>query len=92
MQDNVRAATGLDILEVGFDDPEGNGSVGNVNLTVGKKLTDRVTLKYGTASEDGQMIQTTSAEYQMTDTMTATGFQDSQGKFGGEVKYRLEFR
>ncbi len=92
VQDNVRAATGLDILEVGFDDPEGNGSVGNVNLTVGKKLTDRVTLKYGTASEDGQMIQTTSAEYQMTDTMTATGFQDSQGKFGGEVKYRLEFR
>ncbi len=92
VQDNVRAATGLDILEVGFDDPEGNGGVGNVNLTVGKKLTDRVTLKYGTASEDGQMIQTTSAEYQMTDTMTATGFQDSQGKFGGEVKYRLEFR
>ena len=92
VQDNVRAATGLDILEVGFDDPDGNGGVGNVNLTVGKKLTDRVTLKYGTASEDGQMVQTTSAEYQMTDTMTATGFQDSQGKFGGEVKYRLEFR
>ncbi len=92
VQDNMRAATGLDILEVGFADPDGNGAVGNVNLTVGKKLSDRVTLKYGTASEDGQMVQTTSAEYQMTDTMTATGFQDSQGKFGGELKYRLEFR
>ena len=92
VQDDVRAATGLDILEVGFDDPEGGSSVGNINLTVGKKLTDRVTLKYGTASEDGQMVQTTSAEYKMTDTMTATGFQNSQGKFGGELKYRLEFR
>ena len=92
VQDDLRAATGLDILEVGFDDPEGNGGVGNVNLTVGKKLSDRMTLKYGTASEDGQMVQTTSAEYKISDTVIATGFQDSQGKFGGEIKYRLEFR
>ncbi|SMC55523.1 Family of unknown function [Desulfocicer vacuolatum DSM 3385] len=91
VQDNVRAATGLDIFEMGFDDSDSNGGVGSVNLTVGKKLTDRITLKYGTASKDGQMVQTTSADYKMSDNLSASGFQDSQGKFGGELKYRLEF-
>ena len=91
VEDNVRAATGLDIFEMGFDDPESNEAVGSVNLTVGKKLSDRITVKYGTASEDGQMVQTTSADYRMSDNVSASGFQDSQGKFGGELKYKLEF-
>ena len=91
VQDNMRAATGLDIFEMGFDDPDSDGGVGSVNVTVGKKLTDRITVKYGTASEDGQMVQTTSAEYQVSDNVSASAFQDSQGKFGGELKYRLEF-
>ncbi len=91
VQDNMRAATGLDIFEMGFDDPDSNGGVGSVNVTVGKKLTDRITVKYGTASKDGQMVQTTSADYRVSDNVSASGFQDSQGKFGGELKYRLEF-
>jgi len=91
VQDNMRAATGLDIFEMGFDDPDSAGGVGSVNVTVGKKLTDRITVKYGTASEDGQMVQTTSADYQMSDNVSASGFQDTQGKFGGELKYKLEF-
>jgi len=91
VQDNMRAATGLDIFEMGFDDPDSDGEVGSVNVTVGKKLTDRITVKYGTASEDGQMVQTTSADYRMSDNVSASGFQDTEGKFGGELKYRLEF-
>jgi autotransporter translocation and assembly factor TamB len=91
LQDNMRTATGLDILEMGFDDPDSNGGVGSVNVTVGKKLTDRITVKYATASKDGQMVQTTSADYRVSDNISASGFQDSQGKFGGELKYRLEF-
>lgn len=91
VQDNVRAATGLDIFEMGFDAPNNNERAGRVNVTVGKKLTDRIIVKYGTASRDGQMVQTTSADYRMSDNFSVSGFQDSQGKFGGELKYRREF-
>lgn len=92
VQDDLRAATGLDILEMGFND-DGSGGVGNLSVTAGKKLTDKLTVKYGTESSgDGQMVQTTSAEYEMTDTITASGFQNTEGTYGGEIRYRLEFR
>lgn len=96
--DKFKSATGLDIFEVGFNNKSGSSSssndseLGNLNVTVGKELTDRITVKYGTANEDGIMVSTTSAQYKVTDSISVSGFQDSEGQFGGEVRYRLEFR
>lgn len=96
--DKFKSATGLDIFEVGFNNKSGGSSsgndseLGNLNVTVGKELTDRITVKYGTANEDGIMVSTTSAQYKVTDSISVSGFQDSEGQFGGEVRYRLEFR
>ncbi|MBF0228069.1 MAG: translocation/assembly module TamB domain-containing protein [Desulfamplus sp.] len=64
----------------------------DVNVTVGKELTDRINLKYGTENKDGVMVGKTSAEYKFTDNVSVTGFQDSEGQFGGEIRYRLEFK
>ncbi|MBF0376956.1 MAG: translocation/assembly module TamB domain-containing protein [Desulfamplus sp.] len=64
----------------------------DVNVTVGKELTDRISVKYGTEKKDGVMVGKTSAEYKFTDNVSVTGFQDSEGQFGGEIRYRLEFR
>ncbi|MBF0572865.1 MAG: translocation/assembly module TamB domain-containing protein [Desulfamplus sp.] len=64
----------------------------DINVTVGKELTDRISLKYGTEKKDGVMVGKTSAEYKFTDNVSVTGFQDSEGQFGGEIRYRLEFK
>jgi autotransporter translocation and assembly factor TamB len=104
--DKVKSATGLDIFEVGFgNNRTQSGSTGkiadkkkddnafeDINVTVGKELTDRITVKYGTENKDGVMVGKTSAKYKMMDNVSVSGFQDSEGQFGGEVRYRLEFR
>lgn len=92
VSDKLKSATGLDIFEVGFGNNSGDNGIGDMNLTVGKELTDKITVKYGTENKDGIMVGKTSAEYKMMDNVSVSGFQDSEGQFGGEVRYRLEFR
>ena len=92
VEDDIKAATGLDIFDVEMDDSSGDSGIGDVNITMGKKITEKMTVKYSTESKDGDIIQTTSAEYNFMDDFAISGFQDSEGKFGGEVRYRLEFR
>ena len=91
VSDNVKSATGLDIFEMGFGDDTDDNSLSDINVTVGKEITDKITVKYGAETEDGEMIHKTAAEYKMTDSISVNGFQDSAGNFGGEVRYRLEF-
>ena len=38
------------------------------------------------------MIQRAIAEYKFLEHILLSGFQDSQGVFGGEMLFRLEFR
>ena len=92
VSDNIKSATGLDIFEVGFGNTSDDNGLADMNVTVGKEVTDKITVKYGAETEDGEMVHKTSAEYQMTDNVSVSGFQDSSGQFGGEVRYRLEFK
>ena len=61
-------------------------------MTVGKKLSRRLTVKYSVESEEGEMIQRAVSEYRFLEHVLANGFQDNKGKYGGELLYRLEFR
>ncbi|MBF0209650.1 MAG: translocation/assembly module TamB [Desulfamplus sp.] len=99
VSDRVKSATGLDIFEVGFNNrsdklgsSDSDENIGDFNVTVGKELTDKITVKYSTENRDGVMVGKTSAEYKVMDSVSVSGFQDSEGQFGGEVRYRLEFR
>ncbi len=91
--DDIKKMTGLDYFEVDADaldesdtDPEG------VKVTVGKNLSERLTVKYSVDSRTGEMIQRAISEYKLLENVIMSAFQDSDGKFGGEIKYKLEFR
>ncbi len=89
--EDVKTATGLDILEVQAQGEEGE-ETSDVKVTVGKKLSKRMTVKYATESKDGEMIEKAIAEYKFLENILVNGFQDSTGTFGGELQFRLEFR
>jgi len=90
--DDIRKATGLDILKVEFDEDENTQSSDQVKVTIGKKLSRRMTVKYEVESKNGETVQKGVTEYKFLENMLITGFQDSKGTLGGELRFRLEFR
>jgi len=90
---DLKKASGLDILEVDStggdaryvqDDP--------LKVTFGKIISPQITLKYSVETKGGMTFQRTTTEYMFIENMLLSGFQDSRGVFGGEVKFRYEFR
>lgn len=88
--DDVKKATGLDILEVDANDRDGSSD--RIQVTIGKELSRRMTVKYGMESKDGETVQRAIAEYKFLENVLLNGFRDDTGAFGGELKFRLEFR
>lgn len=90
----VKAETGLDIVEVEY---RKNGSTeaeaaDEVKVTVGKELSRRLTVKYGLERKSGIVVQQSTAIYKLLENLSVNAFNDTEGDFGGEVRYRLEFR
>lgn len=92
MGEDIKRVAGVDIFEVDTeneaDDPEGD----RVQVTLGKKLSRRMTVKYALESKQGAFTRRVISEYKFFDKLLMTGFQDSGGIFGGELVFRLEFR
>jgi len=61
-------------------------------VTVGKELSRQITVKYGVDVRNGETIQRVTTDYKILENFLMSGFQDTGGDFGGELKYRLEFR
>lgn len=87
----LRDATGLDV-ELGYEAGSGEENPGGVDVTVGKELSRRVTVKYGVESRGGQTVQKGTAEYKFLENLIMGAFQDTEGDFGGELIFRMEFR
>lgn len=87
--DDIKKNTGLDILEL--ETGEGEDAAGTT-VTVGKNLSDRMTLKYAVESSDGAVVQRAITEYKLLERILLSGFQDNEGVFGGELMFRIEFR
>ncbi|MDY6824876.1 MAG: translocation/assembly module TamB domain-containing protein [Thermodesulfobacteriota bacterium] len=92
LSEDIKHATGLDIVEISPDTDTSGGNVNGVKVTVGTKLSDRLTLKHSVISRQGEMVQEAASDYQLTENTTLSGFQDNRGIFGGKIVYRLEFR
>ncbi len=90
--DDIKAATGIDYLEVAATDDPAHGESDLIKVTIGKKLTERMTLKYAVSSNKGETVRSTISEYQLRDSLIVSGFQDSKGIYGGELIFRIEFR
>lgn len=93
LEQKVARETGLDIVEVEYrqngtedqDDQE-------VRVTVGKELSRRLTVTYGMESQNGEMVRRSSGIYRLLEDLSVNAYQDTAGSFGGEMRYRLEFR
>ncbi len=53
---------------------------------------DGITLKYAAESKVGEMVQWAIAEYKLLENILIRGFQKSGGHFGGDLRFKLEFR
>lgn len=93
LETKLKAGTGLDIVELQYQENGGEGkAAGEVRVTLGKELSRRLTVKYGLERKSGEMVQQSTAIYKLMENLSANAYQDTQGAFGGEMRYRLEFR
>lgn len=89
--EDVKKHTGVDILEVETAAGEDSESADRVQVTVGKRLSRRLTVKYEVASASDDLVQRAISEYRFLEHLLASGFQDSKGGYGGELVFRIEF-
>lgn len=90
--DRLKKNVGLDVFELDLKENGSGSPIGDVNLTVGKEITDKITVSYGMETKEGEMIQKTATDYKLSDQFSLSGFQNTQGHFGAEIRYRLEFK
>ena len=90
LQKSLKDSTGLDHLEINTNDL-GTGS-SRVNVTVGTDLSRQMTVKYGVDVRNGETVYRVTTDYKLLEKLLMSGYQDTGGNFGGELKYRLEFR
>ncbi|MDA8141365.1 MAG: translocation/assembly module TamB domain-containing protein [Desulfobacteraceae bacterium] len=90
--EELKKSAGVDILEMETKTPTEEGADATTQLTVGKQLTRRLTVKYAIESGSDQTVQRAISEYRLLEHILASGFQDSSGKYGGELMFRVEFR
>ena len=90
--ENIKKSTGVDILQLETIDGSDSQESAGVKVTIGKNLSDRMTVKYAVKSKDGQVIQQAITEYKLLENILVSGFQDNLGIFGAELVFRIEFR
>lgn len=87
--EKIKAATGLD--EVNISMAEDNGTAG-VKVSLGADLSRQLSVAYGVEVRDGETVQQVTTYYKLLEHLLMNGFQDTGGRFGGGLKYRMEFR
>ena len=90
--DDIKKTTGLDILQLETTDSTDDQNAAGVKVTVGKHLSDRMTVKYAVETKDGEVTQAAITEYKLLEHILVSGFQDSKGIYGSELVFRIEFR
>ncbi len=90
VQQNVKAQTGLDQVEIRVSDSE-NGQSDSGTVVLGKELSRQLSVQYGVEIRGGENLQRVSSDYRVLESLIMNAYQDSAGDFGGAVKLRLEF-
>jgi translocation and assembly module TamB len=89
---DFKKVTGLDILEVDSTGEHRYINDDPLKVTFGKIISPQITLKYSVETKGGVTFQRAITEYMFIENILLSGFQDSRGVFGGEFKFRHEFR
>ena len=91
-QKQIKDATGLDVVELEYTEATEAEASDEVKVTVGKALSQRVTVKYGMQTKNARVIQQVITEYKFLENLLINAFQDTEGHYGGGLQFRLEFR
>jgi translocation and assembly module TamB len=91
-QKQIKDATGLDVVELEYTEAKEADASDEVKVTVGKELSQRVTVKYGMQTKNARVIQQVITEYKFLENLLINAFQDTEGNYGGGLQFRLEFR
>ncbi len=92
IEQDLKKTTGLDILKAETVTDADGDQQDRVRVTLGKNLTKRLQVKYSTESKEGEQINKAVAEYKFLQNVIVSGYSDSEGTFGGALRYRLKFR
>jgi len=90
--EDIKKSTGIDVLEVEAESAEDKDSTDRIKVTVGKDLSERITVKYSVESKEGGYVQRATTEYKLMEHIIVSGFQDTKGVYGGEFIFRIGFR
>lgn len=90
--DDLKKSSGVDILRVETAESSGGQDADGVKVTVGKHLSDRLTVKYALETINGETLQWAIMEYKLLERILVNGSQSTSGSFGAELVYRIEFR
>jgi translocation and assembly module TamB len=91
-QKQIKDATGLDVVELEYTEATEAETSDEVKVTVGKELSQRVTVKYGMQTKNARVIQQVITEYKFLENLLINAFQDTEGHYGGGLQFSLEFR
>ena len=92
LKKKVQDSTGLDVVELEFNEAKDDEASDEVKVTVGKELSRRATVKYGMQTKNAKVIQKVITEYKFLEKLLMNAFQDTEGNYGGGIQFRLEFR
>lgn len=89
---DIKESTGLDSFSLEYtSDGSENGS-GGVRVSMGKDLSRRVSVHYNAETRNGKLVQRARTEYKFLENLIMNAYQDTEGDYGGELQYRMEFR
>jgi len=86
--EGVVGLMGLDTIEADTV-ADSDADRDNTRVTIGKNLSERMTLRYGVEAKEGELVRKTIAEFQLLERVLLSGFQDSRGIYGGALVFRI---
>ncbi|NDY70589.1 hypothetical protein DO021_02450 [Desulfobacter hydrogenophilus] len=89
LSEKIKDTTGLSEVSFSMDH---QGDETSVHVGLGADLSRRLSVSYGIDISDGETVQKVTTYYKLLERLLLSSFQDTSGKLGGELKYRLEFR
>ncbi|MGM0404016.1 MAG: translocation/assembly module TamB domain-containing protein, partial [Thermodesulfobacteriota bacterium] len=92
LEEDIRAGTGLDIVEVEYSNGDAHESDPSMRVKIGKELSRRLIVTYGVERKSGETFHQQTAIYRLLEFLSMSAFQDTGGTYGGEMQFRLEFR